>query len=204
MKGKLIIFEGIDCCGKTTQIDNLVEYYNSKNIKTISMSNVSSSPVGKAIRKVLSTPKYVVNNLQMAFLFISELYIVVEEIKKQLNKGVNVVLSRYIYSTLAYAGSKIEEFDLIEQSWVSDLKPDTIIYLDIDPKIALERLHSRENEVIEVYENIDKLSKVYDTYNKVWSMVSIKYPDIPLFRIDASKDIETVKNEIVFKTDMLF
>jgi dTMP kinase len=218
-KGKLIIVEGLDGCGKDTQIDMIVERLNNENIKTVKRTNVSDSPVGKAIREILSgsNPEYVICNRQLAALFIAELHIVAREIKSQLEQGINVICSRWFTSTLAYAGKTESEFrdilhmgctdtttlykdesDVFEDYQTKykmdkfEVEPDFFIYLDIDPEEALNRINSR-NESKEIYEDIEKLEVIKELYTKVLVTFCDTYEDVVL---DAEDTVENIHNNI--------
>ena len=200
MVGKLIVYEGIDGCGKDTQINLMNDKLKSLEYDTIVLSNVSDSPIGKSIREVLSNKEYYISSMQMACLFLSELFLVDKQIKEYLNNGKTVIMSRWFYSTLAYAGDKLNDYLAIKD--ISDrliCKPDYLIYLDIDPEIAMERITKRDDTTdkkLELYENTSRLARIHNKYELVLDMVSFEMKYTNIIKVDASKTIEEVFTDI--------
>lgn len=200
MVGKLIVYEGIDGCGKDTQINLMNDKLKSLGYDTIVLSNVSDSPIGKSIREVLSNKVYYISSMQMACLFLSELFLVDKQIKEYLNNGKTVIMSRWFYSTLAYAGDKLNDYLAIKD--ISDrliCKPDYLIYLDIDPEIAMERITKRDDTTdkkLELYENTSRLARIHKKYELVLDMVSFEMKYTNIIKVDASKTIEEVFTDI--------
>lgn len=200
MVSKLIVYEGIDGCGKDTQINLMDDKLKSLGYDTIVLSNVSDSPIGKSIREVLSNKEYYISSMQMACLFLSELFLVDKQIKEYLNNGKTVIMSRWFYSTLAYAGDKLNDYLAIKD--ISDrliCKPDYLIYLDIDPEIAMERITKRDDTTdkkLELYENTSRLARIHNKYELVLDMVSFEMKYTNIIKVDASKTIEEVFTDI--------
>lgn len=202
-KGKFIVIEGIDGCGKTTQVESVVKALTSRWISAVEMSNVSTSPIGIAIRKVLDDPQYVVSSRQLACIFASELFITNEVIRKTLESGTWVVCSRWHYSTLAYAGSKKENYDLIEHIYRDNiLNPDVLIYLDIKPDDAIKRIDSRDVGR-DIYENVKKQYNVYAMYEKILADENIISKNTLVSVLEATNDAENITNEIMTILDNL-
>ncbi len=200
MVSKLIVYEGIDGCGKDTQINLMDDKLKSLGYDTIVLSNVSDSPIGKSIREVLSNKEYYISSMQMACLFLSELFLVDKQIKEYLSNGKTVIMSRWFYSTLAYAGDKLNDYLAIKD--ISDrliCKPDYLIYLDIDPEIAMERITKRDDTTdkkLELYENTSRLARIHEKYELVLDMVSFEMKYTNIIKVDASKTIEEVFTDI--------
>jgi dTMP kinase len=93
-RGKFIVVEGIDGCGKDTQIDLLVRRLNDNNKKTVKFTNINNeSPIGHTIRMLLSVNQdKIVSSMQLAHIYTAELYIVANEIYDTLEKGINQYL----------------------------------------------------------------------------------------------------------------
>lgn len=200
MVSKLIVYEGIDGCGKDTQINLMDDKLKSLGYDTIVLSNVSDSPIGKSIREVLSNKEYYISSMQMACLFLSELFLVDKQIKEYLNNGKTVIMSRWFYSTLAYAGDKLNDYLAIKD--ISDrliCKPDYLVYLDIDPEIAMERITKRDDTTdkkLELYENTSRLARIHNKYELVLDMVSFEMKYTNIIKVDSSKTIEEVFTDI--------
>lgn len=200
MVGKLIVYEGIDGCGKDTQINLMSDKLKELGYDTIVLSNVSESPIGKTIREVLSNKELYISSMQMACLFLSELFIVDKQIREYLDNGKTVIMSRWFYSTLAYAGDKLADYLTIKDiSSRLICKPNYLIYLNIDPETAMERITKRDDvtdKKLELYENTSRLTRIHKKYEIVLDMVSFEMKYTTAIKVDASKTIENVFTDI--------
>jgi dTMP kinase len=175
---KLIIFEGIDGSGKTTQAK-----YFAKKLKAV----------------YLKEPFYFKNQilknnnpLAEIFLFLADRAKVYELIKKFL-KTKNVILDRSFPSTLAYQlkGRNLERLISLEDYLKIDLlarnkiEPHLVFILDLSPKIALSRFQKKSK-----FENEKLLTKVRKAYLDLAK-------EFDWFVIDAAKSKKEVKNEIL-------
>ncbi len=191
MRGQFIVFEGIDGAGKTTQIKMLAERLEKQGRTVYITAEPTTSATGKMLRTALSgadkrTPA------EMAALFVLDRIGHNIEIEELLEKGVDVICDRYYYSSLAYQGSQTDF------SWVRDMnlhcpeirKPDICVFLDLEPKVSLARIGSR-NISTEIYETEEILAAVraqfYAAFEALGDKVAI---------IDAAADIETVADRI--------
>ncbi len=170
-EGKLIVFEGIDGCGKSTQIKMLAEALRAKGREVAVTAEPTETETGKMLRRALSgampaTP------CQMAAMFTLDRIVhntAEGGICDTLQKGADMLSDRYYYSSLAYQGS------LCDYEWVKVMnvncpdirRPDLCIFLDISPKEALARIGKR-GEAKEIYEKEDTLTTFRDTFLRVF------------------------------------
>ena len=151
-KGLFITFEGIDGCGKSTQLNLLKEEFNNKGIKFIEVREPGGTAVGEKIRTILLDRKND-SMTRMAELLLFEAaraQITEEVIIPALESGVNVICDRFYDSTTAYQGyaNKMgrDLTDFLNLKATNETSPDITILLDIDPKTAYERRASRGEE----------------------------------------------------------
>ncbi len=151
-KGLFITFEGIDGCGKSTQLALLKEEFTNKGIKFIEVREPGGTAVGEKIRTILLDRKND-SMTRMAELLLFEAaraQITEEVIVPALESGVNVICDRFYDSTTAYQGyaNKMgrDLTDFLNLKATNDVSPDITILLDIDPKTAYERRASRGEE----------------------------------------------------------
>lgn len=121
MRGKLIVIEGTDCSGKETQTKMLVEKLEKLNIKCVRLSfPMYDTPTGKIVGGPYLGKEYIcdgwfdegavnVDPKVSSLYYAADRKYNVGKIEELLNKGINVILDRYIYSNLAHQGGKIEE-----------------------------------------------------------------------------------------------
>lgn len=194
---KLISFEGIDGCGKTTQINLISSLLKEKDIKHTVIREPGGTKVSEDIRDILLDKKNYISKLTETLLFLSARSQVVEEIIKPKLKSNEIVLcDRYIDSTTAYQGyghnldiSLIENINLFS---ISNFLPDLTIYFDIDPSIAYDRLKKKSLDRMELM-GLDYLCRVREGYLKIVDLNPNRFKSIDCNHLD----IIAVNNEVL-------
>lgn len=150
-KGKLIVFEGGEGSGKTTLSIMAYKWCLENNIKVIKSREPGGTEVGEDIRNILLKDyKKEMNPLTELLLYEAvrrEHYL--EVIKPALDKGINVILDRFILSTMIIQGYKLHDDNLINtlnHLAIDDCEVDYTFILDIDPKTALNRIKTNNRE----------------------------------------------------------
>lgn len=148
-RGKFITFEGIDGCGKSTQLKLLEHYLAAQGLSSISTREPGGTLIGKRIRAVLlDVFEEPVEPLAELLLYAADRAQHVRQlILPALTAGQIVLSDRYFDATLAYQGYG-RGFDLpvIEQLMnlaTDGLKPDLTLLFDLDVKTGLSRIHRR-------------------------------------------------------------
>lgn len=203
-KGRFIVFEGIDGSGKTTQARLLAEYLERNGRKTFLTAEPTTLPTGRALREALSG-KIKRTECQMAVMFVDDRIAhnvhPTEGIAALLDAGIDVICDRYYYSTLAYQGQSTD------YAWVKSMnldcpeirKPDLCIYIDLLPNQSLERI-SRGRDSVEIYENLDTLTKVREQF---LSVISDLTPMDNIRIIDGYRTVEAVFADILNEIDCI-
>lgn len=198
-----IVFEGIDGAGTSTQIKKLVEKNPSKFIAT---AEPTSLPTGKFLRQMLAG-EFSVDEKTNAFLFAADRceHIYGKGGVKELTENGKIVVSdRYLFSSLAYQSVSCgKEFPLFLNSKFP--LPQLLFYFEINPEISLARVNSR-NERKEIYEKLDFQKKTAELYNSIiedYEKTSAE-TGMKIVRIDASKSIDEISDEIFSKVKEIF
>ena len=151
-KGLFITFEGIDGCGKSTQIALTESYCKSKGRETLIIREPGGTTVGEKIRTILLDKKND-SMFPMAELLLYEAaraQIVEEKIVPALEAGMVVICDRFFDSTAAYQGYARglgpELIDELNNIATSGRSPDITFYLDLSPEQALKRRIGRGEE----------------------------------------------------------
>ncbi|NMW17579.1 MAG: dTMP kinase [Chlorobiaceae bacterium] len=144
----LISFEGIDGAGKTTQINKLVTYLNSRNQEVLTLREPGGTEVAEKIRTILLESRQEISPIGELLLFsASRTELVQQVIIPALAVGKTVILDRFFDSTTAYQGYGRGIDLLLLQSIISistcDTVPDITIYLDIEAEKALNRIFAK-------------------------------------------------------------
>ncbi len=160
-KGKFIVLEGLDGSGKTTQLQLLSKHLTSLNIPNIlTKEPTSSNIIGLAIREVL-TNKTKVSDEALSMLFAADRYEhIISEILPALEKGMYVLCDRYYFSNFAYQSTAVSMERLIKynEKAMQLLKPDIVLFLDMEPSQCIKRINERQNELKEKKEKFETLN----------------------------------------------
>ncbi len=153
-KGKFISFEGIDACGKSTQVKLLLNEMNTSSNKTILVREPGGSTISEEIRDILLNSKLneMSDRTEALLMTGSRAQLTYEKIMSNLDEGKNVIADRYSDSTLAYQGGgrglDIEWLIKLNQFATYNLSPDVTFLIDLHPEEAIKR-KDIENDRIE-------------------------------------------------------
>ena len=200
MKGKFIVIEGIDGCGKTTQIEAIYNWLPSSGImdkksKIIKTREPGGTKFGEKIREILLD-----NNKNNSPADLTELLLYAADraehiskiISPELNRNNWVICDRFAGSTLAYQGygrnldkTIIKQLELIV---CQAEEPDITFLLDISPEESISRRKDQIPDRIES-EGINFLKRVNMGFKKIakdknWQIIS------------ASQDKESISEQI--------
>jgi dTMP kinase len=180
-KGAFICIEGLDGCGKTTQAKLLVKRLR-KSHNAVYTAEPSRGKIGAFIRKSCLYGEKRLSSVVEALLFAADrLEHVENEVLPALHQGRLVVSDRYVYSSLAYQGAAGLSLEWIERINEHALRPDFAIFIDVNPKIVMQRLKPNKS----VMENLATQRKVREVYLKYVAKGE-------LTRIDGDKPEEEV------------
>jgi dTMP kinase len=144
-----ITFEGIEGCGKTTQIKRLAKTLDKLGIQFIMTLEPGGTDVGKTIRKLLldSRNKSLTPLAELILYAADRAQHVEEIIRPALKKGYWVICDRFFDATIAYQGSaRGQDMDLIKilnHTTTQGIMPDITILLDCPVEAGLDRAVKR-------------------------------------------------------------
>ena len=144
-RGMLITFEGVEGCGKTTQLKLLYDYLTKQGRDVVVTREPGGTPIGERIRGiVLDAGAKEMDPKTEALLYASSRAQHVSQVISPALEGGKIVLSdRYIDSSLAYQGMArgLGEEDILRLNvWATDeALPDLVILLHLDPEVGLSR-----------------------------------------------------------------
>jgi len=165
--GRLIVIEGLDGAGTTTQV-RLLRARLSRERTAYVTHEPSEGPVGLLIRAALEH-RVRVDDATLAALFAADrmdhLYHTVGEggIAAHLARGEVVLTDRYHLSSLAYQGMTLD------WTWIWDMharciRPDLTLFLDVPVAVCLERIASGRGAHFELFENREALTRARESY----------------------------------------
>jgi len=196
MSGRFIVFEGIDGCGKTTQLHTLAEILGGVGMKTFVTCEPSDGEIGKRIRRCLSGEERADGRL-IGELFAADRLEHVKKLREVLDSGCHVLCDRFFLSSLAYQGECMtsEELTAINREALEILTPSLTLYFDITPEKAAERMNKR-GEPQEIFEKLEYQKRVYARYRDA---IAQRHDTDNIITIDASLDEKSV-SDAVFET----
>lgn len=157
-KGKIIVFEGIDKAGKTTQAKLLEKKLGSKCVR-IDFPDYST-PVGKEIKQFLDGKRNYPDEVKMMLLSANR-WEKKGEIEKMVSMGTTVIMNRYYQSNLVYGISKGLKLDWLLSLDKDMPKADLVIVIDIRPKTLV----SRSKNVVDTFEkDLELIRRVKKNY----------------------------------------
>ncbi len=187
-KGILIVFEGIDGSGKSTQAEILLEKLQEEDFDAVYFREPSKGKWGRKIKKKALHPDSLSPEEELDLFQKDRRENVEKNLKPALKKKRIVILDRYYYSTIAYQGAKgIDEKLIRRMNEEFVVEPDLVFIFDIDPKKGLERIENRKKKD-KLFEREDYLVKVREIFRS--------FKGEKFVHIDALKSKEEISKEI--------
>lgn len=157
-RGKLILIEGLDRTGKTTQCNILCKKLQP-NCKLLKFPE-RSTRIGGLINEYLTDDSFQLSDQAIHLLFSANRWEIVDKIKKDLLEGKNIVMDRYVYSGVAYSAAKGTngmDLDWCLQPDVGLLKPDLTLFLstqDVDNNAEKSGFGDERYETVKFQEKV--------------------------------------------------
>jgi len=143
--GSFIVMDGVEGCGKSTQIKLLAEALRAENYEVTVTHEPGGTPVSERVRELLLDPQYPeMTSLTEVMLFCASRAQHCEQvIRPALQAGRMVVCDRFASATCAYQGYAgslgLELVDSVNRIATGGLEPDLLFVLDLDPAVGLRR-----------------------------------------------------------------
>lgn len=201
--GRFVSFEGIEGCGKTTQIALLSEVLTQRSIPHSVTREPGGTAVGEGIRKILlhSETIHLTAAAELLLFYASRSQNILEKIEPALARGEVVICDRFYHASMAYQGyGRGIPIDFIEK--LTDLvcgnrRPEITLLLDIDPQVGLTRARARNSKRVEdegrfEMEDVRFYTKIRNGYLELAAREPQRIKVIP-----ADRPIEIVHRDIL-------
>lgn len=192
----LLIAEGPDCCGKTTQLKMLKEALEKDGHKVILTREPGGTEVGDEIRKLLLDSKLEMDKMTEAYLFAASRAAHNNKIIEWLNEGYIVLCDRHFITSIVYQGSiarSINKTVMNELYLRAGHHQQDLILFDIDYDTYIQRIKNRNESMDRIEKNNNDehtIRNIINNYKKVCS----EYNAIV---IDARKTKEEVHENVL-------
>lgn len=188
-RGRLLAFEGLDGCGKSTQVAALARALREAGRDVLTTSEPTNGPWGRRIREMARSGKPVAAEEELHWFVEDRRAHVTETLEPALQAGRVVLTDRYYLSTVAYQGARGLDADrLLTDSEAEFPHPDLALLLEVAPELGLKRVRTRGATLEGVFEHPDRLTRVAEIFH------TLDRPYIE--RIDASGPPEQVERTI--------
>ena len=207
-RGKFITFEGLDGCGKSTQLEKLAAVLRAEGHDVVTTREPGGTGIGEQVRAVLLNSRTL--NLaplaELALMFASRAQLLEEIVHPALAAGKFVLCDRYSDSSEAYQGAGrqlgTDAVLTIHRVICRDFWPDLTILMDSDPAASVERARRRNQQSKRTRSAADEnrfeqenrafFERVHKAYHAIAKRESAR-----VYMVDARRPIATVHREIV-------
>lgn len=195
----LIVLEGPEGAGKTTQVRMLAEWLGAAGVTVVAVREPGGTPLGDEIRRLLLDPASDVSPRAESLLFMaSRAQLVERELIPALNGGAFVLLDRFFLSTYAYQvagrGLPHDEIGAANRLATAELRPDVTLLLSLPVAEGLARAHVRgghdriEQADVDFHERVARAFEQFCT--REWQAA---HPEAgPVVIVDARGSVEDV------------
>jgi len=197
-RGLFIVFEGIDGCGKTTQVKMLAERFNKLGQDVVVTREPGGTRIGGQIRKLLLHPANgEITHRAEALLYAADrAQHVGEKILPALHAGKTVICDRFTDSTLAYQGGgrgvDRDFLGCLNELAAPKVSPNLVFVLDMPPEVAMKRLAGKKSAVDRLEaEDLQFYNRVRETY-----LVLARHSPARCKVINAQMTVEEVHRQV--------
>ena len=200
-KKPLIIFEGIEGSGKSTQIKNVISFLKKKKLKYIKLREPGGVTTSEKIRKLILNKKSKFNPLTDLLLYNAARNENVNNVIKKYYKKKIIIIDRFIYSTIAYQHYgmhlDLKLINILNKKILKNMKIDHIFFHKIRISTMKKRIKKRNNNNrYDEFEN-NFYKKVQYGYNKIFKKMK------NVTTINSEKDLAENKKEVLNKFSKL-
>lgn len=201
-RGVFITFEGMDGCGKTTQMHRLAARLRAHGRTVLETAEPGGTRVGDQIRRILldAANQDLRPAAELLLYFASRAQNVEELIVPALQAGTVVLSDRFTDSSTVYQGCGrglgVENVLALERIACHGLKPDLTVLIDIDLETSLDRARARN--LVEAHsqtrmdeQSLDFHRKVHQAYQRLARQEAARYRIV-----DGRADMDTIEREI--------
>jgi dTMP kinase len=188
-RGRFIVFEGGEACGKSTQASLLAERLGARLT-----FEPGDTPLGTELRKLLLDPNgSLTARTELLLMLADRAEHVATVIEPTLAAGQDVVCDRFSGSTLAYQGFgrglPLAELEAMSTFAAGGLEPDLVLLLEVEPAVAAARLSGERDRIEAAIDGFHE--RVAAGFRTLAAHAARRWEVV-----DGSGDVETVRGRI--------
>ncbi len=189
-RGSLIVFEGLDGCGKSTQLDLVFDWMQARGLDCVKTREPTAGAWGQRIREMARSGEPVAREDELAWFMEDRREHVRDMIEPALERGTFVLCDRYWLSSVAYQGARGLDAAEIQRANEAEFPdPDLAIIFEISPEEGMARVKARGGVGEPVFEEVDfqrRVQKVFDSLDRPW-----------IVRVDARGSIDEIHERVL-------
>jgi dTMP kinase len=173
-RGRFITFEGLDGCGKSTQLEKLAAALRAEKLPVVVTREPGGTATGEKVRQLLldTGTSALAPLAELALMFASRAQHIKEVIQPALAEGRIVLCDRFTDSTEAYQGGGrrlgSEPVLALHRILCGDLQPDLTILMDSDAAKSVERARRRNKKRTAADKGSDKDENRFEQENRAF------------------------------------
>jgi dTMP kinase len=167
-EGRLLVFEGLDGCGKSTQIEQLGRALRETGGNVLLTCEPTDGPWGRRLREMTRGGELVAAEEELRWFVEDRREHVAQVLTPALEAGRIVLADRYFLSSVAYQGARgLDWRGILQDSEAEFPLPDLVLLLEIEPEAGLARVRARGAALEEAFERKDFLERVAEIFRAV-------------------------------------
>ncbi|KAI0527376.1 hypothetical protein KFK09_002976 [Dendrobium nobile] len=175
-RGALIVLEGLDRCGKTTQCGKLVSSLEGRGLPVEAWRFPDrNTDIGRMISSYL-TNRSQLDDQAIHLLFSANRWEKRSLMENKLRNGITLVVDRYSYSGVSFSAAKGLDIEWCKAPEKGLIAPDLVVYLDIMPEEAASRggYGSERYEQLEFQRNVAHCYRIL--HDVAWKVIDARLP----------------------------
>jgi len=203
MSGLFITFEGVEGCGKSSQVALLAERLRQHGHTVRVTREPGGTPIGEEIRHTLKHSKdnsAMTWEAELLLMNASRAQLVRELIRPALARGEIVISDRFCDSTTAYQGYG-RQLDLVAVQRiidfaVGDTRPDLTLLISVSPEVSAQRLRSRQATLPFVRDRIEEGDRAFfDRVARGYELIARAEP-LRVKPVDGNREVAAVREAV--------
>jgi len=202
-RGRFFTFEGIDGCGKTTQLKLFASYLRRRKLPVVITREPGGTVLGESVRRILLSgqSRHMDARTELLLMFAARAQHVAQVIAPALAQGKIVLSDRFADASLAYQGygRRLDRrfIQALARFACRGLKPDLTFMLDIAPRTSLQRARRRIRESASDEGRFEQETlRFYERVRRGYLELARREPG-RIRRLDGEDTIENIHQKIV-------